>query len=352
MPGPLEDWTRGALRLKGTGQYAFIPNEELTKPFRYELSYAVDDWATVTFPAKMSPGQRHAIEVKLEGVPPGRKLHADLHWRKSDGSYAGFLVWGGPPKEVTGEGPYRFTFTPPDKPDLGHFVLTLFLSKTGAWEDRTRVATCDIAKGDAQGKTNTISIGAGRRTETRAAADARLKSPQIFHTNFLLEVFFRTAPEHTGGTLAEKMDRAGYRLAINARGGVTFSVAAPGIEAQVNSHGPVNDGQWHHVVAEADRQARLVTLYLDGRKDSTAKGIGPDVSLANPSDFYVGGTPRGGHLDGTIDFLRIAQGTLADARTTIEELYQWQFNGPFLRDFCGRKPVGKRDSGAVECTFD
>jgi hypothetical protein len=46
--------------------------------------------------------------------------------------------------------------------------------------------------------------------------------------------------------------------------------------------------------------------------------------------------------------VRISLGTLADAKTDIGELYAWQFNGPFLRDFTGRKPQGKRDAGALE----
>jgi hypothetical protein len=45
----------------------------------------------------------------------------------------------------------------------------------------------------------------------------------------------------------------------------------------------------------------------------------------------------------------IAHSTLADADTTIEELYAWEFNGPFLADFAGHKPVGaRRDAGALE----
>ncbi len=49
--------------------------------------------------------------------------------------------------------------------------------------------------------------------------------------------------------------------------------------------------------------------------------------------------------------MRIALGTLADAHTTIDELYAWQFDGPFLRDFAGRKPSGaRRDGGAIEKT--
>jgi hypothetical protein len=62
----------------------------------------------------------------------------------------------------------------------------------------------------------------------------------------------------------------------------------------------------------------------------------------------VGGTPQGRNLDGAIDFLRIARGTLADAKTTIEELYAWEFSGPFLDDFTGRKrPADGGEAGAI-----
>jgi hypothetical protein len=87
----------------------------------------------------------------------------------------------------------------------------------------------------------------------------------------------------------------------------------------------------------------------DYRQDASARGIDASVSLANDGDVHVGGTPDGRYLDGTLDFLRIAQGTLADADTTIEELYAWEFDGPFLRDFAGRKPIGtRRDAGAID----
>ena len=64
---------------------------------------------------------------------------------------------------------------------------------------------------------------------------------------------------------------------------------------------------------------------------------------------YLGGTPDGRCLKGALDFARISLGTLADAETTIEELYAWEFNGPFLKDFCRKAPLGeKRDAGAIE----
>jgi hypothetical protein len=111
----------------------------------------------------------------------------------------------------------------------------------------------------------------------------------------------------------------------------------------------VNDGEWHHAIAESDRTTGTLTIYLDGRKDASARGIDANVSLANDGDVHVGGTPGGRYLDGTLDFLRIAQGTLADADTSIDELYAWEFKGPFLTDFAGRKPAGaRRDAGALE----
>jgi hypothetical protein len=116
----------------------------------------------------------------------------------------------------------------------------------------------------------------------------------------------------------------------------------------VESHALLNDGQWHHAIVEADRMAKTLTVYVDGRRDNAAPGVGQSVSLANESDLRVGGTPDGRYFDGVLDFLRIAQGTLADADTTIEELYAWEFNGPFLRDFTGRLRADARSSaGAI-----
>ena len=91
-------------------------------------------------------------------------------------------------------------------------------------------------------------------------------------------------------------------------------------------------------------------MHVNGRKDRAGAGLRANVSLENKGDLYVGGTPAGRCFHGTIDFLRICLGTLADAKTDIEELYAWQFDGPFLRDFAGRTPRGRRDAGALEKT--
>ncbi len=353
VQGPLEDWTDGALSLNGKDQYAAASNAALTEAFEYQVSYRPPDWVTMTFPTAMAPGQPFEAKLELRGVEAGLKLHGDLHWTKKDGQFMGMNAWGGAPKEVTGPGPYTFSFTPQDKPDLGSFVLAVYLTKTGDWEDRTLVATVEVPAGDAAGQTRTVTMGGENVTETRTASGEDLKSPQVHGSNFLLEAYFKTAPGRTGGVLIEKMRDAGYSLSVNDGGGVTFAARGPGGSADVASVALVNDGAWHHVIAEADRKAGALTLYVDGRKDASGPGLGVSVSLANDGDLYVGGTPEGRCLAGAVDFMRIALGTLADARTTIEELYEWEFNGPSARDFTGREPAdGKRDAGALELVGD
>jgi hypothetical protein len=50
-----------------------------------------------------------------------------------------------------------------------------------------------------------------------------------------------------------------------------------------------------------------------------------------------------------MEFLRIARATLAESKTSIDELYDWEFDGPFLRDFAGRTISAGRDAGALQC---
>ena len=189
----------------------------------------------------------------------------------------------------------------------------------------------------------------GAQPEPCTVEGEGLKNPQIYSGNLLIEVYFRTTSGHTGGVLMEKMKGNGYSLTVSPAGRLLFRVKGPGAAAEVESRAMMNDGQWHHVIVEGDRQAKTLTVYVDGRQDASADGVDGSVSLANDGDVQVGGTPEGRFFDGTLDFLRIAHGTLADADTTIEELYAWEFDGPFLRDFTGRKPAGvRRNAGAIE----
>jgi hypothetical protein len=195
----------------------------------------------------------------------------------------------------------------------------------------------------------TRSVTMSRRGSPLTISGAELRNPQIGTANFLIEAYFKTAPGQKDAALIQKTADSGYALDVNEAGGVTLAARAGGVDARLTSHGAVNDGQWHHVIAEADRQAGTFTIYLDGKPDARGAGLGTDASLANDADLYVGGTPHGRHLDGAIEFLRIARGTLADARTTIEELHAWEFRGPFLEDFTGRtRPADGGAAGAID----
>ncbi|MFP4381615.1 MAG: LamG-like jellyroll fold domain-containing protein [Candidatus Sumerlaeia bacterium] len=166
--------------------------------------------------------------------------------------------------------------------------------------------------------------------------------------NFLVEVQLKTKAGHTkGGILAKMSDKAGYKLGVNDEGGVSLIVQA-GKKAMISSKARINDGKWRHVIAEVDRDKKMLRIYIDGKLDSEKK-VDLTGSCRNTADFLVGKCECDNYLAGSIDFMRVARGTLADSRTTIGELYEWQTNGPFLRDFTGQSPQdGSRDAGALE----
>jgi hypothetical protein len=188
---------------------------------------------------------------------------------------------------------------------------------------------------------------AGKKKEQRTA---RMASPDIERTSFLIEAYFQTAPGHAGGVLVAKMDeQAGYQLAINKAGGATLSLKAGSAAAQLPCGAKVNDGKWHHLIAEVDRPGKKGAIYVDGQLAAEGALDLGDATLSNGGDLLVGKAADGRFFAGAMEFLRIARGTLAEARTSIEELYDWQFDGPFLRDFAGQPPAGKaRDAGAFE----
>ncbi len=175
-----------------------------------------------------------------------------------------------------------------------------------------------------------------------------IPSPNPGKGNFLVELYFKS--NKGSGTLVSKMDRTGYELSVNSEGLISFVVSIAGEKTELVSNSKnINNGDWYHLIAEIDRDKNKLRLYLDGRLDSESTFEMEDgISLSNNADFYIGKGSKG-LISCTIDFLRVARGTLEDSHTTIEELYKWQFDGPFLKDFTGRNiEDGKRDAGAIE----
>ncbi|MBN8526921.1 MAG: LamG domain-containing protein, partial [Planctomycetes bacterium] len=185
----------------------------------------------------------------------------------------------------------------------------------------------------------------GGKKERRVAQGADLATPDIDRHNLLIEGYIRPDAGQGAAVIAAKLAGSGYQLALNRAGGVTLTLVSGGATAALASGARIADGAWHHVVAEVDRAAGTMAIYTDGVR--TAAGplaLPADAGLANTADLVVG---QG--FAGSFEYLRIARATLADSRTTIEELYDWQFDGPFLRDFAGAVVRGaRRDAGAVE----
>ncbi len=169
--------------------------------------------------------------------------------------------------------------------------------------------------------------------------------------NLLMEAILKVEPGTTNAVIAGKHDgETGYRLLIDEQGRVVFQVSAAGQHGSVASSMPINSGEWGHVIAEVDRATGKMRLYLNGKPNAEAdSGLDPSAGLSNSADFLVGtDAEKGAFFQGALDFLRVSRGTLADAKTDIEELYAWQFNGPAKYDFAGKAPVDQRDIGALE----
>ena len=190
-----------------------------------------------------------------------------------------------------------------------------------------------------------------RGKETRTAKGRDLFTPDMDQSNFLVEVIVKAAPGHTQGTIVSKFDeQAGYALGLDETGRMRLQLRTSGQTVSLTAPVPLNNGAWHHVLAEVDRAAGWGTIYVNGLTAvSGPLRLLSTASLCNRADLCVGAGREGRHFHGAIEYLRIARCTLAEARTTIEELYDWQFDGPFLRDFRGRKMAGaRRDAGAFE----
>jgi hypothetical protein len=178
----------------------------------------------------------------------------------------------------------------------------------------------------------------------------------IHNENFIIEMVLSADAVEGAGGILNKRSVSGYELLIDDQGRLNVTLETVDAKSTIASSGPVDDGEWHHILIEANRKIpNGINIFVDGVL-SNGDWSGPSSiagSLANNSDFEVGRSSGNAYFLGRIDFLRIAKGTLRDAETTLEELREWQFNGPFLKGFSGLSAEPhRRNAGAVEETVD
>lgn len=347
--GPLENWAPGALHLNGRDQYLRLSHSTIEQPFEYvgRARRARGGWGRVDLPDTIVPGEPFEVHIRVRQADPQQQLCAHLHWMRAEG-WGGFNAWGGPAVPLDGRGPYTFRFTPHDHEGLDAFSLLVFLSPTGEYDARTKSANVRIKKA-APGtpiKRQTVPLGGTENdvSERMVVQGEALKNPHIRTSSFLVETYLKIEPGQRNGTIIAKTDGSnGWAVTVNDQGMLAFEIHANGTTQALAGTQAITDGAWHHCLAEADRANGRMTLYLDGCAHAQGElHLAATASLANTADMLAGKD-----LACTLEFMRIARGTLADAQTTIEELYAWQFDGPQYRDFTGLKPRGARDAGAL-----
>ena len=108
----------------------------------------------------------------------------------------------------------------------------------------------------------------------------------------------------------------------------------------------MNDGQWHHAIVEADRRARTLTVYVDGKKDGSAGAWTLPSRSPTKATFTWAARRRDGTWTGHWISCASRRGRSSDADTTIEELYAWEFDGPQIARLHGsqasRRPERRR----------
>ena len=319
------------------------------------VTLRLSDWAEMDAPACPKLGARESFRVTMKNVPAswvGQQLCVDVHWHNAAGG-GGWLTGSFPRQTIAGSGTYETPISIPATldPTFASYMMLVYITPDGSWDRQHTQASATLVPKD------------GLSPEELAALDP---APQfdvphaVGYHNLTVEAIAAAArPNCTvastlgtgfpGGLVVrlsgpgDSRPAPGYALYVDGRGRPAFRLQAGGASATAQGSASVCDGRERHYLAELDRDSRRLRLYVDG-------GLSAETAITEAmaeADATTWNTLRvGSNL--TLDFLRIALSSLAESKTDIDELRAWEFDGPFLRDFSGRAPSGRRDAGAIE----
>ena len=356
-----EDWIDSAVVFGGAPARLPAPEGLLPEPPREtsgsdRVTLSLGTWAEMDAPACPKLGARESFRVTLKNVPSswiGHQLCVDVHWHNAAGG-GGWLTGSYPRQTITGSGSYETPISIPATLDatFASYMMLVYVTPDGSWDHHHTQASATLVPKD------------GLSPEELAALDPapQFDVPQaVGRRSLTVEAIAAATRPH--GTIASTLGHhphgffisvrgpaeppappTGYALRLDAQGRPEFRLTVAGETCAVRGAASVADGQPRHYLAEIDRPARRIRLYVDGTRVGEAalseSLADADATTWNPLE--VGGAGL------TMDFLRIALSSLAESKTDIDELRAWEFDGPFLRDFSGRSPVNRRDAGAVE----
>ncbi|MCL1910564.1 MAG: LamG domain-containing protein, partial [Kiritimatiellaeota bacterium] len=281
-------------------------------------TFSPEAWLEITCPSAFKAGEDVKISVKLKGDLSeinGKKLVCHLHWMKQTG-WGGYDTHSRSEPTINGAGPYEFTIKPNAHDNLASYLLMIGASSTGGWDNLVKNVSASVPVGTA---------AAGN--ERQAERSRPVETP----SGLIVELFAKFEP----GTRGAVLTAGKLSLSVTPAGVVAFALG----DATATTPSSVADGKWNHIVAE--NTGAELRIFINGKLAASAPFKGERVS----ADSAV---TVGGDIDATLGFLRIALSSLEQSRTTIDELVAWQFDGPHLRDFTGKKSTPSRPAGALD----
>lgn len=168
--------------------------------------------------------------------------------------------------------------------------------------------TSPLGSGSFAGDPQWVPGVRGTALEFDGSGDGVLVDPSVSRngrTDFTLSAWVRTTSSGVVITQRAVSNQLNGQvdLEVSANGRLRFWTYGGAESFNINSDVSVNDGTWHHVVAQ--REGREGRIYVDGRLAGTGEG---DIASLNPQhQITIGFDARGNtrHFDGTLDEIRV-----------------------------------------------
>ncbi len=118
-----------------------------------------------------------------------------------------------------------------------------------------------------------------------------------------IEMWIQTTTAANAVLLEKSNNNTNYGLQLNA-GKLLFLVSPNAATGQLQSHGAVNDGQWHHVAGTYNQATHTMNVYIDGTVDNTSATI-TDAITPNTQTLLIGSRSGTLAFAGQMDEIRI-----------------------------------------------
>lgn len=140
-------------------------------------------------------------------------------------------------------------------------------------------------------------------------------------TDLTMSTWIKTSYSGSAQQILFKGDQAAghYWMRVDSDGKVTAEVADTSLDDSIaTTRSTVNDGRWHHILARADRDGRLI-VFVDGVQDGAGDTMPGIDNIDNGNPLIIGARNNSGtvqlYFNGMIDDTRIWNRTL-----TLEEI--------------------------------